>query len=379
MYSAAAVTAFAQQIPLRPETLIIDGLPLGGRVRLDSQVYKQYNCSPSSQFLDFTFCKRTKTEIRSGATVTVRTTLLHSSDGIVVYINQEVEPAFFARGDVEAEIARLTSRRGQPPRMYRSNFQQGLPQAVIAIWGPLRIIPLSDAEVAGIREGRSPGKGILVDYLGNFTRSAQLGLPIFSMDGEFGYAWSASFNESGQGSLRFFAIDAATLWAAHIDADHPATTTNTQQQPAPTVSDRDLAVELLKVAISCPAPVYVPHSSTDRIYLDRSEYTGTSQRLVLQVHRRVISQGAQSQPTSQQGDLELSADLGELAEPDIAPGSSPTEPAELTLRCKGDGYCLTGTVGQNGASRGVNNKKFSITVCNGEAADNIKAALSYLR
>jgi hypothetical protein len=59
--------------------------------------------------------------------------------------------------------------------------------------------------------GRSPGQGILVDFIGNLTDSARRGLPIYRVTDGPGFVWAASFNPQGRGTLRFFAIDPSAL------------------------------------------------------------------------------------------------------------------------------------------------------------------------
>jgi hypothetical protein len=75
--------------------------------------------------------------------------------------------------------------------------------------------------------GKSPRRGILVDYLGNFQRSVQDDLPVFRVIGGAGFVWSASFDGGGLGRLRFFAIDSSTLTANEppvvVPALHPQT------------------------------------------------------------------------------------------------------------------------------------------------------------
>jgi hypothetical protein len=63
------------------------------------------------------------------------------------------------------------------------------------------------------RQGRSPEKGILADFLGDFTQSAKLGLPIYQIEGQSGFVWITSFNDQGRGWLRSFAINVTALTA----------------------------------------------------------------------------------------------------------------------------------------------------------------------
>jgi hypothetical protein len=51
------IEGFAQSSPY-----VVDGLPLGGRVRFESEAYKSYDCGPSEKFAGFTWCHREQTE-----------------------------------------------------------------------------------------------------------------------------------------------------------------------------------------------------------------------------------------------------------------------------------------------------------------------------
>jgi hypothetical protein len=63
--------------------------------------------------------------------------------------------------------------------------------------------------------GKSPPKGILIDFIGNFSNSARWGLPIYRVSGGPGFIWAASFDPEGRGTLRFFAIDPGGFVAGH--------------------------------------------------------------------------------------------------------------------------------------------------------------------
>jgi hypothetical protein len=65
--------------------------------------------------------------------------------------------------------------------------------------------------VATLAGEATPRLGLLVDYINDVKRSAQLGLPIFRLGGSAGYLWSASADDSGRGHLRFLIIDASVL------------------------------------------------------------------------------------------------------------------------------------------------------------------------
>ena len=96
-----SIEAFAQSSPY-----VVDGLPLGGRVRFESEAYKSYDCGPSEKFAGFTWCHREQTEKTNRGEVLVANSILHASDGTAVYANRYVEPAFLKKRDVRAEIDR---------------------------------------------------------------------------------------------------------------------------------------------------------------------------------------------------------------------------------------------------------------------------------
>jgi hypothetical protein len=83
-----------------------------------------------------------------------------------------------------------------------------LPNAIIASWGTIKLEPLDSASVEIVATGESPRKGLLADFLGNFQRSARLGLPIYRLSGGSGYVWSASADRNGRGYQRTFVYDA---------------------------------------------------------------------------------------------------------------------------------------------------------------------------
>src|SRR5262249_31097822 len=57
-----------------------------------------------------------------------------------------------------------------------------------------------------LADGKGPRKGLLIDFLGNFARSAKEGLAIYRIDGGPGFIWAASFDQKERGTLRLAAI-----------------------------------------------------------------------------------------------------------------------------------------------------------------------------
>src|SRR5262245_55021365 len=211
-----ASAAFAQnsQLPAHSDIpYIVDGLTLGARIDFESPLYRSYQCSPSEQFSEFTRCQRTqKQQIaynrRSFDSIS---SILHSPDGIAVYINHYSAPWIFDQNQIPGEIRRLSSRFGERAREMRMPQREGFPNAVIATWGRIQLEQLDADAESLLASGQSPRKGLLIDYLGDLRRSAQLGLPIYSLNGGAGYLWSASVDRSGHGHLRFLTVDPSAL------------------------------------------------------------------------------------------------------------------------------------------------------------------------
>jgi len=197
--------------PQKVSPYVVDGLPLGNRVVFGSAVYQQYQCGLSEQFPDFTRCRRKLTETGPRGKFDASNTILHAPDGTAVYVNRHIAPAFFAAGDFDSEVERLSQRMGERPRILRLPKRADIARAMIVIWGPLNLSPLDAASISVLASGGSVRKGIMVDHLSDFARSAKLGLPIYAVSGGPGFVWSASADDKGRGHLRFFAFDGVAL------------------------------------------------------------------------------------------------------------------------------------------------------------------------
>src|SRR5499427_3851189 len=171
-----------QQTPSVP-TYVVAGLALGSRVQFDSSDYREYKCSPSEQFVEFTWCQKTRQEREPRGSANVTYSILHSHDGLVVYVNRYQEPAFFGPNEaVEATRRKVT------------------------------LEPLDSDSINTLAEGRSPKRGYLIDFIGNFARSAKEGLPIYRISGGAGFLWVTSYDQRGRGTLRFAAIDSSAIY-----------------------------------------------------------------------------------------------------------------------------------------------------------------------
>src|SRR6516162_4611523 len=207
----------------------VDGLSLGARFDAQSAAFRGYQCSPSEQFPEFTRCQRTQRQQTAWGRRSFDSTssILHSGDGKAVYINHYIGPWVFDRNEIQTEINRLSSRFGERGREMRMPQREGLPNGIIASWGQVQLEPLDADAVSVLASGQSPRKGLLIDYLGDLRRSAQLGLPIYSIHGGAGYLWSASAERGGRGHIRFLTVD-ASAFAPATEKPQPSPEANTQ-------------------------------------------------------------------------------------------------------------------------------------------------------
>src|SRR5260370_30641028 len=114
---------------------IVDGIALGASL----QGAREYQCSPSEQFAEYTWCRRKRQERGRHGLFGSTTSILHDRGRSVAYVNREIRPAFFAGNDIEAEIRRLSARFGAPARETRLPEHENFKSAVIALWGSLQL------------------------------------------------------------------------------------------------------------------------------------------------------------------------------------------------------------------------------------------------
>jgi hypothetical protein len=206
------IRSSCQQLPSGSK-YVVAGLSLGSRVQFDSSDYQEYKCSSSEQFDGFTWCQKTRQE-RGFANVTY--SMLHSQDGTLVYVNRFQEPAFFGRNEADEAIRQYSTKIGEKAQIKRLPPRRGVPEGILATWGKVALEPLDDESIKTLAEGRSPKKGYLIDFIGNFARSAKEGLPIFRISGDAGFLWLASFDPIGRGILRFAAVNPSASHATPL-------------------------------------------------------------------------------------------------------------------------------------------------------------------
>ena len=189
----------------------LTGLSLGARVSFDTSDYQEYQCTPSEQFEGVIWCNKQRFEKEARGLYRSSYTIAHSRDGIIYYLNRSLEPAFFNAGEVDNDIERLSRKFGEQAR--RIGMPRGLAavDGLIATWGRVTLESLDSTAINELAAGRSPRKGILIDFIGNMSDSARRGLPVYRVSGGPGFVWAASFGPKGSGTLRFFAIDPSAL------------------------------------------------------------------------------------------------------------------------------------------------------------------------
>jgi TPR repeat protein len=225
----SSTSAFADPQPASTQTspYTVDGFALGAQLRFDSEAYKQYTCSPSDKFPGFTWCHKEQTKKEKRNEITLSNSILHSSDGAAWYLNKYIEPTVFDPNDRQNEINRLSAKFGQTPVILRMPHHEGLPDALMALWGSIQLEQLAADDVATIASGGSSA-GILVSYLGDLQKSAKAGVPVYKLGGGAGFLWVATFNRDGRGVLRFLAADASKYETTQIakdqSADQPSST-----------------------------------------------------------------------------------------------------------------------------------------------------------
>jgi uncharacterized protein/S1-C subfamily serine protease len=198
----------------------VAGLALGGKVHFDSKAYREYDCNVSEQFEGFTWCTKRKDEREKRGTFKASYSILHSGNGTAVYINRFQEPAFWDDNEVNDDIARYSRKVGAEPKILKMPRRSGFPDGTIAIWGNVALEPLDNDSRKILAADKSVKRGILVDFLGNYTRSAREGLPLYRITGGAGFVWIAS-NKDGRGILRILAINPSTFYPPENELSLP--------------------------------------------------------------------------------------------------------------------------------------------------------------
>ena len=189
----------------------VEGVAVGTQLNFNSASYREYKCSPSEQFDGLTWCQKARPAKDRRGPYTAANSLLHARDGSIVYVNRTQEPLFLARNEAEGEIQRYARTIGEAPRIMNMPQRGGLRNGMIAVWGDVKLEQLDGESVKILAEGKSPKKGLLIDFLGNFARSAKEGLPVYRVASGTGFLWAANFDQKARGTLRTVAINTSGL------------------------------------------------------------------------------------------------------------------------------------------------------------------------
>src|SRR6516162_6933179 len=190
--------------PVAASKYFVDGLALGGQVKSGNLAHQEYQCRPSDKFSGLIWCHEEHTTPDNE--VMRSHSILQSQDGTAYYVNSYFQPAFFDPNDIQNEIDRMSSEFGQQARIIRMSKREGLPSAVMALWGAIQLEPLKPDEISVVASGGSP-PGILFSFLGDEERSAKAGVPVYRLAGGAGFLWVATFDQNGRGVLQYLAID----------------------------------------------------------------------------------------------------------------------------------------------------------------------------
>jgi hypothetical protein len=215
----------------------VGGLTLGARVQFDSPAYREYKCGPSDQFDGFTWCQRVRQDKERRGAFTATYSILHARDGRIVYLNRFQAPAFFGPDEAEQDIQRYSRQIGEQPRTITMPRRPELAYGILAAWGKVALEPLDRESLERLAEGRRPAaKGYLVDFIGDFARSAKEGLPVYRLSGGAGFVWAASYDQKGRGSLRFSAVDASAISPQAVATAAPTNPMDARPEDTPSIA-----------------------------------------------------------------------------------------------------------------------------------------------
>src|SRR5262245_40266040 len=215
----------------------VGGLTLGARVPFDSAAYREYKCGPSDQFDGFTWCQRIRQDKERRGAFAATYSILHARDGRIAYLNRVQVPAFFGPDEAEQDIQRYSRQLGEQPRTVTMPRRPEFSYGILAAWGKVVLEPLDRESLERLLEGRRPTtKGYLIDFIGDFARSAKEGLPIYRLSGSAGFVWVASYDQKGRGTLRFSAVDASASSPPAVATPAPANPTDARPEETPSIA-----------------------------------------------------------------------------------------------------------------------------------------------
>jgi hypothetical protein len=292
-----------------PAKYTIDGLAIGTQLNFDDASYRQYRCSPSDQFGDLTWCQKTQKD-REPRGSTAIYSLLHSGDGRILYINRSQEPGVSNPQKAEEEIQQYSRKIGESPRVMKMPHRNGLPDGLIAVWGKVTLEQLDRESIKSLADRKGLKKGLLIDFLGNFARSAKAGLPVYRIDGGPGFVWAASFDLKGRGILRLAAVDPSRFVASSAEQQPIAQLPETISEPseAPQPASRFVA------APAEPQPIaQLPGTASEAAKAQQSEPRLTTEKV-----QPEVTKGATTVADPEKAKAALEGDQIETAKDEIA-------------------------------------------------------------
>jgi predicted aspartyl protease len=151
--------------------------------------------------------------------------------------------------------------------------RQGLPDALIAIWGKVELKQLDAEDVATVASGGTVN-GLLISYLGDLERSAKAGVPVYRLAGGAGFVWAATFNKDGTGVLRFLAIDDSKIQSSpqivenapsvqlYTESPNPSAAPNKSRPASPQTQSGSISVPLKYDGGTYTVPVLINNAIT---------------------------------------------------------------------------------------------------------------------
>jgi len=266
---AAGRVANAMEAPTVRSSYSVHDITLGTRILLNDNAYREYKCTPSQQFDGFTWCTKEQPGTEARGNFEALYSLLHSKNGTVVYINRFQTPAYWGATEVNDDIERYSLRIGQRPQINLMPVRSDSLKGTIAVWGQVSLQRLDQNSIAALAKGKAIKRGLLVDFTGDFTRSAREGLPIYSISGGPGFIWAASYDDKGRGTLRFCAVD-ASAYSTNSDSTIVAPTSS-NPIPVPRDTQKGQAEEkatVLGYAENDPASLASHQRLRDELFKD---------------------------------------------------------------------------------------------------------------
>jgi Caspase domain len=193
-------------VTIAPSPYAIGELFLGEKVSRGDAARLGYDCAGSKKFDDFSWCTKGATESEPRGRFKASYSMMLDRDGRIVYLNRYQEPAYWGASEAKDDIQRYSKKVGGEARIIHLPAHPGL-QGTLATWGNVELERISGDELNLLAADKPLPRGIAIDYIGNFTKSAQQGLPVYRLAGGAGFVWAGSYNDQGRGTLRFAAVN----------------------------------------------------------------------------------------------------------------------------------------------------------------------------